>query len=213
MNAYPDSPFNSLVRWIDAADGAGVIECVPTYETIVDALNKTSWDDLASPIYITRAQAYLQCTQLGGLRVTTEFDLDILPFGAITEEYQYRFCEDIFGEGYNRHALVRAVQALNENFGGQDQVITNVAFSNAALDPNLHHGIADYDLYESVVVFLESMLIQTYFFIFISNYLHIFSDYSAGTDLRSMSDMDSVNLLTSKRTIESYVRRWATGSY
>lgn len=62
MNAYPDSPFNSLVRWIDAAYGAGVIECVPTYETIVDALNKTSWDDLASPIYITRAQAYLQCS-------------------------------------------------------------------------------------------------------------------------------------------------------
>lgn len=159
INAYPNDPFNSLLRWVDFAYGAGRPECVATYDTIIDTLSKTSWSDYTYPIGINRAQAYLQCTQLGGLKITTDFVFAVLPLGLITEEYQYRFCEDVFGEGYDRHALAGAVESLNLHNGGQDQVITNVAFSNAALDPQIHHGIADYDQSESVVVFLESMYI------------------------------------------------------
>lgn len=162
MSAFSADPFNSLLRWIDYAYGGGRSECVATYENIIDSINKTSWEDLTDVTGFNRAQAYLQCTQLGGLKITTEFDLALFPLGLITEEYQYRFCEDVFGEAYDRHALPGAVVALNFNFGGQDQIITNVAFSNAGLDPLIHHGIANYEQYESVVVFLDRKLFCKY---------------------------------------------------
>lgn len=158
MSAHYQDPFSSLLRWIEYAYGAGLTGCVATYDVIINNLNQTSWDVLDESDEINRAQFYLQCTQVGGLRVTTDFELSFFPFGMLTEEFQYQFCEDVFGEQYNRHALEGAVASLNSLFGGQDQVITNVAFSNAGLDPLLHHGIADYDVFESVVVFLESML-------------------------------------------------------
>lgn len=156
MRAHSADPFSSLLRWIDYAYGSGYPTCVSTYDVIIDSLNKTSWDELSAQTGVNRAQVYLQCTQLGGLKVTTDFDLDLFPEDLITEEYQYRFCEDVLGAQYDRQALAGAVDALNLNFGGQDQVISNVAFSNAALDPLIHHGIADYNVYESVAVFLES---------------------------------------------------------
>lgn len=56
---------------------------------------------------------------------------------------------------YRSEALQSAVDQLNFNFGGQDQVITRVIFSNAGLDPFIHHGIAEYDTWESGVVFLN----------------------------------------------------------
>lgn len=106
-------------------------------------------------MYIERLLTYLQCTQTGGLRVDSDFVFDLFPDGYITEEYQFRFCEDVLGPSYQRAALTRAVEELNFVYGGQDQIVSHVIFSNAALNPLLHFGIAEYDQIYSGVVFLN----------------------------------------------------------
>lgn len=161
MDAIPEDPFNSLVRWVQYAYGRGTgnTDCInANYDTIIGALTTTEWANLTQRASVTRSTSYLACTQLGGLKVTSDFELDIFPANLITEEYQYRFCEDVFGAQYNRSALAGAVEAVNTNYGGQDQVISHVIFSNAALDPLLHHGIAQYEQYESAVVFVQRKL-------------------------------------------------------
>lgn len=105
-------------------------------------------------ISIDRLNAYMRCTQIGGLKVASSYVFNIFPEG-ITEEYQYKFCEDILGESYSRAALTRAVEELNFVYGGQDQIVTHVIFSNAALNPLIHFGIAEYDRIYSDVVFLS----------------------------------------------------------
>lgn len=102
-----------------------------------------------------RLITYLRCTQIGGLRVDSDFVFDLFPDGYITEEYQFQFCEDVLGESYSRSGLERAVEELNFVYGGQDQIVTHVMFSNAGLNPLLHFGIAEYDQVYSDVVFLN----------------------------------------------------------
>lgn len=107
---------------------------------------------------VERLLTYLRCTQTGGLKVDSSFVFDIFPDGYITEEYQFRFCEDVLGENYQRTGLERAIEELNFVYGGQDQIITHVIFSNAGLNPLLHFGIAEYDQVYSDVVFLTCKL-------------------------------------------------------
>lgn len=155
MNAIPADPLNSLVRFIEYAYG-GRPECVTVnYDAIIESVSQTNWTTLTPSGAVYRAIEYIYCTQLGGLKVTSDYVLDIFPNNLITAEYQYQFCADIFGEQYNATLLEGAVELLNLNLGGQDQVISNVVFSNAGLDPYIHHGIADYDVEDSAVVFLR----------------------------------------------------------
>lgn len=155
LNAIPADPLNSLVRWIEYAYG-GRPECVTgKYETIIESVSQTNWTTLTRGGAIARAVEYIYCTQIGGLKVSSNFALDIFPGDLITEEYQYQLCADIFGEQYNATLLEGAVELMNLSFGGQDQIISNVVFSNAGLDPFIHHGIAEYHVEESAVVFLR----------------------------------------------------------
>lgn len=212
MEAIQNDPFNSLLRWINYAYGAGVDGCInANYETVVAALRNTAWDETPQNVDLSRATVYLMCTQVGGLKTTSDFALDLFPAELITDEYQFRFCEDILGESYDRHALAGAVEALNLMHGGQDQKISHVVFSNAGLNPLIHHGIADYDQFESAVVFLASKLMK---YINTNLYLHRFTlwpDNARGADLRSISGDDNEDLDTAKRTISAHLTRWATG--
>lgn len=156
MNAIPEDPLNSLVRWIQYAYG-GRPECVTVkYETLVGFVSETNWTRLTAQAAKDRVTNYLECTQLGGLRVTSDFELDLFPSDLITPEYRFQFCRDQFGPQYNSSSLAAAVEQLNLRYGGQDQVITHVVFTNAGLDPLIHHGVANHDLAESAVFFLQS---------------------------------------------------------
>lgn len=154
-NAYPDDSLASLIRWIEYAYG-GRPECVTVkYDTILGYIQQTNWTEMVGNAAATRAADYLSCTQLGGRKVSSDFVLDLFPSEAITEEYQDQMCRDVFGEQYSTENLASAVEQLNLSYGGQNQIISHVVFSNAGLDPNQHHGINDYDAVESAVVFLR----------------------------------------------------------
>lgn len=155
MNAYPYDPLNSLIRWIEYVYG-GRSDCTSLkYSTLLAGLQRTNWTELTGTTGVARAADYLVCTQLGGLRVSADNTLEVFPADLITEEYQYQFCRDVFGEEYDADLLAGAVDLLNFSYGGQDQRITNVVFSNAGLDPLITHGIADFDAINSEVVFLR----------------------------------------------------------
>lgn len=55
---------------------------------------------------------------------------------------------------YDRNALQPAVEDLNRNFGGQEQVIPFVIFTNAGLDPWIGHGVSDYNVEDGAVIFI-----------------------------------------------------------
>lgn len=155
LNAYPDDPLASLIRWIEYAYG-GRPECVTVkYDTVLSYIQQTNWTEFVGRAGATRAADYLACTQLGGRKVSSDLTVDIFPANAITEQFQDQFCRDVFGEQYSTENLARAVELLNLSYGGRDQRITHVVFSNAGLDPNNHHGIRDFDALESDVVFLQ----------------------------------------------------------
>lgn len=122
-----------------------------------NTLNLNERDEKYNYVFLLiteRLLTYLRCTQVGGLKVTSDFALGVFPEERITEDYQVQFCQDVLGDQYNHQALHRAVAELNFIYGGQDQIITHVVFSNAGLNPLLHFGIAEYDQIYSEVVFL-----------------------------------------------------------
>lgn len=67
-----------------------------------------------------------------------------------------------FPFSYNRDGLEQAVENLNNNFGGQEQVVSFVLFTNAGLDPWIGHGVSEYHLEDGAVIFIycESYLTQ-----------------------------------------------------
>lgn len=56
---------------------------------------------------------------------------------------------------YNRTALQSAVENLNLIYGGQEQVISHVIYTNAGLDPWIGHGVSEYGLIESAAIYLQ----------------------------------------------------------
>lgn len=56
---------------------------------------------------------------------------------------------------YNRTSLQAAVDHLNLFYGGQEQVISHVVYTNAGLDPWIGHGVSEYGLIESTAIYLQ----------------------------------------------------------
>ncbi|KAJ6623772.1 hypothetical protein Bhyg_17230, partial [Pseudolycoriella hygida] len=91
---------------------------------------------------------------------------------------------------YNRSALQSAVENLNLIYGGQEQVISHVIYTNAGLDPWIGHGVSEYGLIESEAIYLQYA--------------------AAGADLSSISASDPVELTRAKQRITEVVTRWAS---
>lgn len=70
--------------------------------------------------------------------------------------HESKFQNNFFSSksSYNRSALLPAVQNLNTQFGGQEQVVPFVLFTNAGLDPWIGHGVSEYDQEDGGVIFL-----------------------------------------------------------
>lgn len=50
-----------------------------------------------------------------------------------------------FFRRYNYKALERATENFNTQHGSQNQIISNVIFTEGGLNPYISHGVADYD--------------------------------------------------------------------
>jgi serine protease 16 len=187
MNFYPGDTLNSMIRWAVYAYGFEFDDCIDTnYPQLIERLAETDWEDHPEPRL--RAYAYLRCTQIAAFRITSDYEMTAFP-SLLDAEYHFNFCEDIFGENYNRHALQPAVERLNNNFGGQEQVIPFVIFTNAGLDPWIGHGVSEYDVDDGFVVFLYYQ--------------------AAGADLSSISPEEPVELTRAKRLIFDTLVEWS----
>jgi len=187
MDYYGGDTLNSLIRWAIYAYGYDSDECIDTnYPHVIERLAETNWETSAVPRL--RMYAYLRCTQIAAFRITSDYEMSAFP-SLLDAEYHFNFCEDIFGENYNRDALEPAVQNLNVQFGGQEQVISRVLFTNAGLDPWIGHGVSEYHLEEGAVIFI-------YF-------------STAGRDLSSISSDESVELTRAKQQIFDTLVQWS----
>jgi len=188
MNYYYADPLNSLIRWAIYAYGYDFQDCINSdYNELAALLAETDWEASAYPRL--RAYSYLRCTQIAAFRITSDYEMTAFP-SLLTAEYHYQFCEDIFGPSYNRSALQPAVEHLNIQFGGQEQVVPYVIFTNAGLDPWVGHGVSEYDTHEGEVIFLYYA--------------------TAGQDLSSINLGESVELTLAKQRITDTLVRWAS---
>jgi len=187
MDYFGQDTLNSLIRWAVYAYGFEFDDCIDTnYPQLIGRLAETDWEASAYPRL--RMYAYLRCTQIAAFRITSDYEMTAFP-SLLDAEYHFNFCEDIFGENYNRDALESAVQHLNTQFGGQEQVISRVLFTNAGLDPWIGHGVSKYHLEEGAVIFIYYSV--------------------AGQDLTSISSEESVELTRAKRLIFDTLVEWS----
>lgn len=187
MEYYNEDNLNSLIRWAVYAYGYDFEDCITVdYEEVVERLANTNWE---TQVYQRlRSYSYLRCTQIAAFRITSDYEMTAFP-SLLDAEYHFKFCEDIYGENYNRDALQQAVTNLNTNFGGQEQVVSSVLFTNAGLDPWIGHGVSEYHLEEGAVIFIY---------------------YSAaGAELTSMSADESVELARAKQQIFDTLVEWS----
>jgi len=175
----------AFARWVRYVYGDD--ECFNlNYENTI-----TNLQNVASPRHdARRVLEYFYCTQFGlNFRVTSENGFgDVFP-DVISQEYHEQWCQDLFGDAYNRTLFERAVDNFNVQHGAQNQVISSAIFSNGNLDPYLSHGIAEYDINTSEAVNTQYA--------------------SASADLGSISENDSVELTNTKRAIVAALSRFA----
>lgn len=93
MNYYSTDSLNSLIRWVLYIYNGP--ECYNIdYEEYTEELAKTNWD---APYARRRSVAYLRCTQIGAFRISPDNEFNAFP-QLLTDEYHYKFCEDILGD-------------------------------------------------------------------------------------------------------------------
>lgn len=131
---------------------------------------------------------YLQCMQLGQLRVSQEDGL----FGHhITADYRRRMCEDAFGEAYDFEQLAVNVERFRTHYGGKNPHATRVLFTNGELDTELGNGITQYTAPQSHAITILG--------------------YGKSGDLLSISVHDSTVMFAAKTRIQEIIRGWVQG--
>lgn len=95
MTVIPADPMRSLSRWIRFVYNVDIGSCSNyDYAGFIQWASDTDWNNPGTSTGI-RQMLYLQCTQIGQLKVTTSTGM----FGRrVTEEYRQRTCQDSFGE-------------------------------------------------------------------------------------------------------------------
>lgn len=176
---------NSFARWKNHVYGHD-LECFDYgYASLVERNSDVSFD---SPTYVSgrRQWYYLQCTQVGQFSVTDETTW--LP-NALEADYHLTKCQDIFGEQYQPILLQPAVRNLQVQFGSLEQRITNIVYTNGAIDPWLHNGML-YTRDENA----EAILIP---------------GYAKSGDLDSITTYDSPQLLAAKQRVQELIIQWS----
>lgn len=176
---------NSFARWKNHVYGHD-LECFDySYETLIQRNGDTS-PDAPAAISGRRQFYYLQCTQLGMFSVTDETTW--LP-NVLSAEFHLNRCQQLFGDNYQPIALQPALRSLTVEFGALDQRITNILYTNGAIDPWLHSGMLYTRDQNATALLIEG--------------------YSKSADLGSLSSYDSTSLNAAKLAIQEQIMRWS----
>lgn len=176
---------NAFARWKKHVYGND-LECFDySYESLVERNSEVAFD---APAVVSgrRQWYYLQCTQLGQFAITD--DSTWLP-NAMQPEYHLNKCQDIFGEQYQPILMHPAVRNLQVQFGSLNQRITNIVYTNGAIDPWLHNGMLfTRDLNATAILIAGS---------------------AKSADLGSITTLDSPQLLEAKRRVQDQIIEWS----
>ncbi|XP_053670445.1 putative serine protease K12H4.7 [Anopheles nili] len=157
-----------------------------TLENFVRYLTDTDIDGPANVEYGLRQASYHDCTEFGYFQTTTSQDQ---PFGSrVTYDLFLAECQAAFGDWLSQEVVYEGVRLTNFHFGGQDPRITNVLYTNAALDPFRRVSI-------------------TYYQNLLSN-ARVTPRAFIGDDIQSISGFDSEELLETKHMAEQYITTW-----
>lgn len=186
MERVPGDALNSFARWKSFVFGHD-LECFdPRYETLVRDARVEAFD--TDEVRSGRRQWYwLQCTQLGLFSVT---DNDTWLPNGLEPEYHLQKCADIFGPRYEAIVLNPAVRQLQLQFGSLEQRISNILYTNGAIDPWLHNGILATHPEDRAQALLTPNVAKS-------------------ADLHSIADTDSVDLREVKQSIQAQIVVWS----
>ncbi|CAG9854740.1 unnamed protein product [Phyllotreta striolata] len=101
------------------------------YDKMISEMRNVSWDAEASEG--GRQWTYQTCTEFGFFQ-TSSYKPQIFGDG-FQLDFFISMCEDIFGKGYDRKFLDKAIERSNTLYGGLDIEVTNVVFVHGSLDP------------------------------------------------------------------------------
>lgn len=178
-------PLNSFARWKLHVFGHD-LECFDySYDTIIARNAEVAYD---APAVVSgrRQWYYYQCTQLGQFSVTDETTW--LP-NALEPEFHLQKCGDIFGPDYSAVLQNLAVRDIQVQFGSLDQRITNILYTNGAIDPWLYNGMLSTRDYNATTILIAGV--------------------AKSADLGSISTYDSPQLHAAKVQIEERIVEWS----
>lgn len=95
----------------------------------------------------------MQCSQSGLFQITDSATW--LP-NRIEYEFYNTLCQDIFGEEFDTGLLRQANNGLRQSYGSLFQRVTNVIYTNGALDPWVTNGIQYTSDRDSIVLNIDS---------------------------------------------------------
>lgn len=94
---------------------------------------------------MSRPQIYLRCTQLGLFGTTVNA---VSPFGTqIGQDFHFFGCNLVFEDtDYDYMKIQEEIDVLTHRYGGKNPGISNVVYTNGALDTHFDFGITDVEV-------------------------------------------------------------------
>ncbi|XP_001659436.2 putative serine protease K12H4.7 [Aedes aegypti] len=184
-NSTEATDLHTIANWIE--DFYYYLDCMPfDFDTTVAA---HQFEEIGYPenaILGLRQRVYQFCTEFGWFLTADSPDQ---PFGyRVTMYFFLNFCRSVFGDWVTSEVVADGVHLTNMHFGGKNPRISNVLFTNGALDPVRDVGITEYKQPSS-----DAIVIPGYF---------------NSPDLNSISGYNSPELLEAKHLIHKYVELW-----
>ncbi|XP_055545772.1 putative serine protease K12H4.7 [Wyeomyia smithii] len=163
------------------------LPCLPfDFATTVEAHQNVENHFPENNILGLRQRVYQFCTEFGWFLTADSPDQ---PFGfRVTMNFFLNFCRAVYGDWLTSEVVVDGVHLTNIHFGGKNPHVTNILFTNGALDPIRDISITEYHQSQSGAIVIPG--------------------YFNSPDLNTISGYDSPALLEAKHAIQLYIATW-----
>ncbi|XP_035772896.1 putative serine protease K12H4.7 [Anopheles albimanus] len=188
VNSSEPTALSALAAWLDVYYAN--LPCNPfDFDANMEAALVLNPGAPENVILGLRQTQYQACTEFGWFRTT---DDDNQPFGSrVTMHFFLEACRALFGDWVTDAVIYDGVRLTNVHYGGQDPRSTNVLFTNSELDPNRLVSITSY---------INPL-----------SYAYVVPNEFISSEIYSIDEQDSAELVTIKRNIQQYFTLWLGG--
>ncbi|EAA43688.5 AGAP004015-PA [Anopheles gambiae str. PEST] len=185
MNSTEETALHDLAGWLNVYYAN--LPCNPfDFDTNMEAAQVLQPGAPENALLGLRQTQYQACTEFGWFRTT---DLDEQPFGdRVTMHFFLSACRALFGEWVTDAVIYEGVRLTNLHYGGQDPRSTNVLFTNGEFDPNRLVSITSY---------INPL-----------SYAYVVPNEFLYSEIYSIAEEDSTELVTIKQSIQSFIGLW-----